>query len=75
MQESYGQFMRRSSARDGSLSIDSNSALSSWVVTQTTLPHRLDASPAGYAWRVGLHQSPPSLRQTRATLEEMRLIE
>jgi hypothetical protein len=34
--------MKRSSAQDGSLSIDFNSALSSWDVTQTTLCHRLE---------------------------------
>ncbi len=36
------------SAPDGSLSIDSNTALSSWDLTKATLRNRLEESPAGY---------------------------
>jgi putative transposase len=40
--------------------------------TEASSPdHRLDESPAGIPWRVGLHQSPPPLRQPTTSLKEM----
>jgi hypothetical protein len=58
-------------------------------VSSSSPPHPIDESPVGYSfhpsdedlslgarpWRVGLHQSPPPLRQLWIILEESRLFE